>query len=622
MKKISVLLAVLLLLIGNAGILLAQKTEEPTEYLTLYMGEMRSVGTDTPTRVVIGNPNIADIVSVNTKEVVIAGNGAGATSLLWWDASGEKSTRVRVLAEDMRDIKSRIDNLLKELNFAEVSTRTADSEGKVLLLGNVKTQEDMERIRAALGLLYPKTTNLVKISEEKSIVELDVEVLEINKDATKKLGKNWLGSTRGDITLTEPTRWDKKLATVPDAVFRVSEWTRSALVSTLSLLVQEGKARVLSRPKLACQSGKEAELLVGGEKPIMTTATVSGGGSSTEVEYKEYGIKLKMAPVVTDEKRIKLSLNVEVSDIGEAETLGTDDSPSARAYPLTKRSTSTQLYLNDGQTLSISGLIRQRTEEDLQKIPWAGDIPVLGLLFRHKTTTRGGGSGERGDTELVIMITPSILVDKPQIKETAKEVPAKEEIVKKAPIKEEAAKEEAPAKKKKAVKEKKPVVAPEAKKKPAKEKKPTKEKKAVKEKKPVVAPEAKKEPAKEKEAKKSEVIPQAAPEAVPVAMSKEEIKERILAAYIGEVASYIGSRLEYPWAAYQANIEGTVVLALHLSDAGVLLDVDTNTSSGSSILDENTMRIVRQISPYPSFPQEITEGDLWIQVPIVYNLKE
>jgi TonB family protein len=185
----------------------------------------------------------------------------------------------------------------------------------------------------------------------------------------------------------------------------------SAFTWTLYALVQEGKARVLSRPRLACQSGKEAELLVGGEKPIITTQVVSGGASGTSVEYKEYGIKLKIKPTVSEQERIKLVLNVEVSEVEDAVTIGGTNT-TALAYPLKKRTAATELFLNDGQTMAIGGLMRQKSQEDITKTPGLGDIPIVGMLFRKKVSSIGGGTGEKGDTELFITITPTIVSKK------------------------------------------------------------------------------------------------------------------------------------------------------------------------------------------------------------------
>jgi len=138
------------------------------------------------------------------------------------------------------------------------------------------------------------------------------------------------------------------------------------------------------------------------------------------VEYKEYGIKLKIKPSVTKDKRIKLALNVEVSELESttAEYLGTSGDATAKAYPLKKRSASTELFLNDGQTMAIGGLIKQKTVEDLSKFPWLADIPVLGLFFRSRSRTYGGGMSEKGDSELFIILTPTIIAAKEQAEKT------------------------------------------------------------------------------------------------------------------------------------------------------------------------------------------------------------
>jgi TonB family protein len=193
-------------------------------------------------------------------------------------------------------------------------------------------------------------------------------------------------------------------------LFKVTNLSRAAFSWTLDALVQEGKARILSRPSLACQSGKEAELLVGGEKPVITTAVQSSTASSTSVDYKEYGIKLKIKPTVTEQNRIKLVLNVEVSEAAAAaEIIGSSSAPTARAYPMTKRTISTEVFVNDRQTLAIGGLMKRKEEESIRKVPFFGDIPVIGIVFRKKITSLGGGYGEKGNTELFITLTPTVV---------------------------------------------------------------------------------------------------------------------------------------------------------------------------------------------------------------------
>jgi len=562
MKKANSLLIAVFLLLTVCTVGAQEPAVGTVDAVTLYTGEMKLLPVNTPTRVVVGNPDIADVSSVSETELAIAGKSAGVTTLVWWDTKGEHTAKLRVFAEHMSEIKYRIDNLLADVGFPGIVAKSADSEGKVLLIGRVKTQAEMDRINGALGPLLPKITSLITIDEEKAIIELDVEVLEVDRDASKALGIKWPSA----LTATE-TAGLNKVRDIPESLFHVSDWTHDQLTTSVDMLVTEGKARVLSRPRLACQSGKEAELLVGGEKPILTTQIASSGsGSGTSVEYKEYGIKLKMAPVYTEGK-IKLAMNVDVSDLGTVETLGTSSSGSvtttAKAYPLVKRSTSTQLFLNNGQTLAISGLIRQKSTEDLQKVPWLGEIPVLGLFFRHRSSATGGGGGERGDIELVIMVTPRVVGEQ---QADAEFVPAGQKVV--------AQPDPGPAKS-----------APES------------------------APVAAK--------------PAALPKTAVTPVKKIAVPEPVLAPqdrFGRTVTGFFLDKLVYPSMAKRTKVEGTVVLALHLSADGTLLDAIVKKSSGSMILDEQSLSTAKNIQPYPGFPRDVTEKDLWIQIPIEYNL--
>lgn len=372
-----------------------------------YLNQTQVISVDNPTRVAIANPDIADISEVSRDEVIIATKAAGTTTLVVWDSLGERSFRIKVLTEDSAELKRRIDSLVKSLDLPGIYTREAEDESKVLVLGGVKSAKERERVLTALGALSEKIIDLIEIKEEESVVDIDVQIVELNRDATKTLGFTMPSA----VTATEPAGvYPQALYRSMEAIYHVFRWPRDDLFTVrLDALVEEGKAKVLSQPRISCQSGKKAELMVGGEKPILTTETVSGGGQSTNVNYKEFGIKLNIEPTVTPEDKIKLTLKVEVSEVGEAETLGTITDIRAKAYPLRKRTASTELILNDGQTFAIGGLIKQKTEEIKSKTAGLGDIPLIGLLFRKKTTNIGGGRGELGNTELFIVLTPRII---------------------------------------------------------------------------------------------------------------------------------------------------------------------------------------------------------------------
>ncbi len=531
------------------------KKEEP---VTLYRGDIKVITVANPTRVIISNPSVADVTSVSKDEMIISAKEQGATNLIWWDAKGQHISQVDVFIENMSPVKERIDNILKEINLPAVFTRNMDSEGKVLLLGSVKTAQDAERINVALSSLKAKIVNLVQVKEEETVIGIDVQLLELDKDATSTLGFSWPGSS----TITEigsPAL--SAVGTAWGGLFRVLNIGRDAFTLTLDALVQEGKARVLSQPRLSCQSGKEAELLVGGEKPILTTTVAATtGATGTNVDYKEFGSKLKIKPVVTENKKIKLALSMEVSEVGTAEILGAVNAPTAKAYPLTKRNDSTELFLDEGQTMAIGGLKKQKSEEDIRKVPFLGDVPILGLAFRKKSTKTGGGTGERGDVDLFITLTPTIL------KEGAK--------------KEEAKSETAPS---------------------AKEEKPADKDKAK------ASSAAKPETAKEKSRLASS--------------SYAQIKTSPVSEYVRKVSQQIRRNFTYPWVAKEADLQGSLKLALHLYYTGQLLGVEIKESSGYAVLDENAVEMVKKNAPYPPFSPEMKQKEIRIDLPIVYKTK-
>jgi pilus assembly protein CpaC len=548
---------------------LAQEEEvKGNNELKLYMGETRVIEANVPSRVVVGNPSIVDISDVSEDAVTLTPKAVGVTTFMLKDSYGEQSYRVRVMSEDMSDIKLRIDGLLKELNLPGVYTRAAESEGKVLMLGAVKTADDIKLIDTALGPLKDKTTNLIQVKEEEAVVDIKVEVLELDKDATSTLGFTWPAQVSlSDAGITTPSL---------SSVFHVLNYTRAGLSAKLDLLVQEGKAKVLSRPNVACQSGKEAELLVGGEKPTFTT-TVSqtGGATSSTVEYKEFGIKLNIKPVITSDDRIHLKLVVEVSEVGDAELLGPANAPTAKAYPLTKRSTTTELYLNDNQTLAIGGLMKQKSEDDVSKVPGLGDIPGLGGFFRKRITKEGGGAQQRGNTELFITLTPRIISKGEQAPQNAS---AQQPVAQGVAIPETKIASE------------------------------------------VVVP-------------SETAAPKEAPAAPAVALLKEAPSSNVniiepateggvstsLADYINTVYKKIIDAVYYPQDAKNAGWQGTTKLSLNINYDGTLKEVKLLQSSGYSILDQAALETVYRQAPYPTLPEEVNQDELRIEIPVAFR---
>lgn len=372
--------------------------------IVIVVGQTHSLPAYSPTKVGVAEPDIADIVTVDAGGVTLLGKSPGRTNFFVKDSSGDITYNLRVIPEDMNYLIKSVKEAIDNINLSGIEIKPVEDEGKVLLTGTVRTVEDKERLTAALGKVAPKVTNLIMV-EEATLVEIGVEVLELTTGATKELGF----SVPRSITVSETARDED---TSLRQSFAVGSLSRNSFEWKLDLLENEGKATILARPNLVCQSGKEAEFLVGGEMPVFSTKVAASGGSGTEIEYKEYGIKMKISPIVTPSERIELGIEIEISELGESYSIGSADTTTASAYAVKTREITTSLHLSDGETLAIGGLIRKASSEDLQKFPWLSDVPILGKFFTHRTHTQGSGATAKGDTELFITLTPRVVFSK------------------------------------------------------------------------------------------------------------------------------------------------------------------------------------------------------------------
>jgi general secretion pathway protein D len=164
----------------------------------------------------------------------------------------------------------------------------------------------------------------------------------------------------------------------------------------LKLLDENGAVNVLSSPNILTSDNKEAEIFVGENIPLLTSTTLASSGLSQQsIERKDTGITLKITPQITEGEYIKLDIYQEISAVKNSKGEATD-------LVTTKRSAKTSVVVKDTDSVVIGGLIQNRDEENIQKIPILGDIPLLGYLFKTKST-------QRTKTNLIILLTPRII---------------------------------------------------------------------------------------------------------------------------------------------------------------------------------------------------------------------
>jgi pilus assembly protein CpaC len=348
-------------------------------------------------RVAIGDPAVADVSILSEKELMLQAKKAGVTDLIIWDGSGQSIFNVTVIEKSLEKVAERIGVLFSSSDIRGIKVKV--EEENIYIIGDVLSGREVEKIKDIL-MPFTNVINLVRVKERQPLVEIDVEVLEIGYDDQKSLGLNWSDS----LTYTEPagtrtagSEYDAKTHITGKApkVWRVFKWDRSTVTAQLNFLLEEDRARTLSNPKLVTLSGKEASFVVGGEVPYVTVETEG----RTKAEWKNYGIELKIHPVVNAKNEIRTKIEAEVSDLDwdNAVTESNHEIPA-----LATRKMQTELFLNDGDTIFMAGLIKNEDSRNVDRVPWLSQLPVLGELFKSKAF-------RDKRTELVISITPTII---------------------------------------------------------------------------------------------------------------------------------------------------------------------------------------------------------------------
>ena len=250
-------------------------------------------------------------------------------------------------------------------------------------------------------------------------VSLEAQVMSINKTDSKNLGIEWewskapqsyeeytpekitIDATTGRITSSEPAEITRASSFNKGTTGGIISFGRSPdglpyefyYAAKINALINNGKANILSKPKITTINGKEATINIGGEVPI-PTLTVSDNTTTTTYEYKETGIILKYTPRVNDDGYITAKIHTEVS----TPTYDAD----AKAYRFNKRSADTQVRLKDGETMVIGGLIGSDESKVMSKIPFLGDLPILGRFFSNVNNSKN-------ESEVIIFVTARIV---------------------------------------------------------------------------------------------------------------------------------------------------------------------------------------------------------------------
>lgn len=400
-KRIGLLLAAAMFSFGSTC------AAEPVE---VSLNESKYMAASGITRLAVGNPAIADVQLLSSGDFLLVGKKAGTTSLIVWSDGGRRTEYTVYVAGNDRGMASAIQDAI---GYPKVHVQMI--KDRVMLRGKVENQYEHDTALKIAGLYTggdgSGVIDLLEM-EHPSQIRLEAQIIEINSDYTKNLGIQYWSQTPGSNSSSgSSTGNPNNNITVGTAgLFYGGEdfsstrkhggWLGSHVANvnvTLQALINEGKARILSRPSITTMSGKTANILIGGRIPI----PVSDGNGNVSIDWHEYGVKLKIEPVVDSEDKITSKVHAEVSTLDYSHGVKID---SFSVPGIATREAESEVNVRSGMTMAIGGLINSEDAKIVSKIPLLGDLPIIGRFFRHTSNTRD-------KREVIILITPTLVAD-------------------------------------------------------------------------------------------------------------------------------------------------------------------------------------------------------------------
>ena len=442
---------------------------ENDRMIRLVIGEQKQMSFPGTTTVSVGNPGIADVRTLSGGSFLLFATGAGRTTLMVMRRGRPNlNFTVVVSKEDVRSLMAEVRKLLgdregitirpvgdrvildgraftsedhnrvleitklypqvksfvkvnpnaKKLvaNQLNVAFKAADLKNveatvvgsQIFLEGSVESQEDLQKAEMITKAIGEVVENLLSVGIKRMVL-VEVEFVEVRETDTDRIGIKWPFDLEGSANST----WSYNRVLVGPGG-PTSSLAAGASANTsfhFGFLFQSGFGRVLAEPKLVCASGEKAEFHAGGEIPIVTVTAMA-----VNIEYKPFGVLLKITPIADRHGNIQMDIFSEVSepDRSLGVTVGEIDIPG---FQLTRAKTN--VTVRHGQTIVLSGLFHEREEKDLSKVPLVGHIPIIGELFKSRTF-------QNKKSELTVYVTPRIVnPDTPKILKMISDIKAR-----------------------------------------------------------------------------------------------------------------------------------------------------------------------------------------------------
>jgi pilus assembly protein CpaC len=357
--------------------------------------------------VFVASPDIADVQIKSPELIYVSAKAPGQTVIYAVDGGDTVLLNAPVRVDfDLSELRQSLNRLVPG---TDISVTQVDSS--LVLSGAVANagQAEKARVLAAAvtgGVKGGQVINRLSV-ETPNQVNLQVRFAEVDRNILKQIGIDWskIGTSPAIGTAVSGPAVSLLTANSPTPLINAitigtfPSLFGQQLSATISALATEGFLTVLAEPNLTAVSGQTASFLAGGEFPYEVAQSSAGTAPVFTVQFKQFGVQLAFTPTIIDADHLNLRVRPEVSqlDFTNAVTVSGSLVPS-----LVVRRAETAVELASGQSFALAGLLQHNTEQDISKVPWLGDIPILGALFR-------SNKFKNNETELVIIVTPYLV---------------------------------------------------------------------------------------------------------------------------------------------------------------------------------------------------------------------
>src|SRR5437660_1708723 len=393
-----------------------QNISSEGQALHILVGKSVVVNVQAPiTRVLSSNPAVIETLATSPTEIVVEGRAAGSSSLILWDQSGRSQMLDVIVDVDVSGLRSAI-----ERTYPDQHIDVQADGGRLILTGKVTDAKMIEDLTKMSGVYSNQIVNSLTlgISHDRQVL-LEVKFAEVDRTKFSQFGINLLsrcaGNTLGNTTTGQFGRFGPQHITdiagpgTHSGTFTTDQTLNNVLNiflfrfdihfgAVIQDLEQKSVLQILAEPNLMALNGQKATFLAGGEFPFPLVQP-GNGFTAVTIQFKPFGVKLDFTGNISNDGTIRLHVAPEVSTLDFTNALAIQ---GFTIPAISTRRAETDIELTDSQSFGIAGLLDNRAQAQLSKVPGIGDIPVLGQLFRSRNINKS-------NSELLVLVTPHIV---------------------------------------------------------------------------------------------------------------------------------------------------------------------------------------------------------------------